>query len=140
MIGLFITAEPTIFNIDSDGSSYSGGPPLSQAARILWPCAFAFVFVPVAIVYVLTEKEMKREEVKMNLRKLCGVTFKLPLKWSRNSECYKQIQMLLLFAGGITLFYDLDYYFSVCYPIFPFPYRFYTQLWNGKKVFSKKFT
>ena len=108
MIGLFITAEPTIFNIDSDGSSDSGGPPLSQAARILWPCAFAFGFVPVAIGYVLTEKEMKREEVKMNLRKLSGLTFKLPLKWSRNSECYKQIQMLLLFAGGITLFYDLD--------------------------------
>ena len=65
MIGLFITAEPTIFNIDSDGSSDSGGPPLSQAARILWPCVFAFGFVPVAIGYVLTEKEMKREEVKI---------------------------------------------------------------------------
>ena len=69
MIGLFITAEPTIFNIDSDGTSDSGGPPLSEAARILWPCAFAFGFVPVAIGYVLTEKEMKREEVKMSQTK-----------------------------------------------------------------------
>lgn len=76
MIGLFITAEPTIFNIDSDGSSDSGGPELSQAARILWPCAFAFGFVPVAIGYVLTEKEMKREEVKMNqMRKILWRNF-----------------------------------------------------------------
>ena len=63
LIGLFITAEPTIFNIDSDGSSDSRGSEISDAARILWPCAFAFGFLPVAISYVLTEKEMKREEV-----------------------------------------------------------------------------
>ena len=63
MIGLFITAEPTVFDIDSDGSSESDGQPIFEAARILWPCAFAFGFIPVAISFVLTEKEMKREEV-----------------------------------------------------------------------------
>ena len=66
MIGLFITAEPTIFNIDSGDSGDPAEDELSQAARILWPCAFAFGFLPVAIGYVLTEKEMKREEVNKN--------------------------------------------------------------------------
>ena len=63
LIGLFITAEPTVFNIDSDGGSGSDGPHISEAARILWPLAFACGFIPVAISYVLTEKEMKRDEV-----------------------------------------------------------------------------
>ena len=44
----------------------------------------------------------------------------------------------LLLLGGITLLYDMDQCFPVCYPIFPFPYRFYTQLWNGKNKIKQR--
>ncbi len=64
MIGIFITAEPAIFNIDQGGTENTSGQKLSLIERVLWPLAFAMGFVPVAISYVLTEKEMKRNEVK----------------------------------------------------------------------------
>ncbi len=64
LIGLFITAEPTIFSVDGAGGDAAGGPQISAAARVLYPTAFALGFVPVAVSYVLTEKEMKREEVR----------------------------------------------------------------------------
>ncbi len=71
VIGIFITAEPAIFNIDQGGTDNAPGQELSLAERVLWPFAFAMGFVPVAISYVLTEKEMKRDEVKLKALERC---------------------------------------------------------------------
>ena len=63
----------------------------------------------------------------------------LPSKCTQIEYYFK---CFLLFPGGITLVYDMDQHFPVCYPVFPFPHRFYTKLWNGKnniKVLSASY-
>ncbi len=60
LIGLFISIEPTIFNLYGSTSSHSDQ---STVHRILWPMAFALGFVPVGIINVLVEKEMKKQDV-----------------------------------------------------------------------------
>ena len=62
LIGLFISSEPTVFGLDGSTSSTSDH---SAAYRILWPMAFALGFLPVGIMNVLIEKEMKKDEVSM---------------------------------------------------------------------------
>ncbi|XP_070549294.1 crt homolog 3-like [Ptychodera flava] len=60
LVGLFISMEPVIFNIDNEGSS-SGDKGLSTAERVLWPIIFLVGFLPLAVMNVLLEKVMKEE-------------------------------------------------------------------------------
>ncbi|KAK3104794.1 hypothetical protein FSP39_010283 [Pinctada imbricata] len=60
LVGLFITIEPQIWGIDADADANAAHE--SAAARILWPLCFAFGFLPIGIMNVICEKELKKEE------------------------------------------------------------------------------
>ncbi|XP_061188243.1 uncharacterized protein LOC133196351 [Saccostrea echinata] len=62
MAGLFITAEPQIFGINSADDSNTAEE--STSARILWPLCFALGFLPIGIMNVICEKELKNSEAK----------------------------------------------------------------------------
>lgn len=65
MAGLFITAEPQIFGINADDDSNTADE--STSSRILWPLCFALGFLPIGLMNVICEKELKSGEVcKMN--------------------------------------------------------------------------
>nr|XP_034316088.1 uncharacterized protein LOC117685718 [Crassostrea gigas] len=57
MAGLFITAEPQIFGINTDDDSNTANE--STSARILWPLCFALGFLPIRLMNVICEKELK---------------------------------------------------------------------------------
>lgn len=61
MAGLFITAEPQIFGINADDDSNTADE--STSARILWPLCFALGFLPIGLMNVICEKELKGGEV-----------------------------------------------------------------------------
>lgn len=61
MAGLFITAEPQIFGINTDDDSNTADE--STSARILWPLCFALGFLPIGLMNVICEKELKGGEV-----------------------------------------------------------------------------
>ena len=61
MAGLFLTIEPQIFGINSDDDSNTVNE--STSARILWPLCFALGFLPVGLMNVTCEKELKKGEV-----------------------------------------------------------------------------
>lgn len=61
MAGLFITAEPQIFGINTDDDSNTANE--STSARILWPLCFALGFLPIGLMNVICEKELKSGEV-----------------------------------------------------------------------------
>jgi hypothetical protein len=62
MAGLFITSEPQIFGINSDDDSNTAEE--STSARILWPLCFALGFLPIGLMNVICEKELKTSEVR----------------------------------------------------------------------------
>ncbi|XP_077998905.1 uncharacterized protein LOC144451867 [Glandiceps talaboti] len=62
MVGLFISMEPTIFDIDhTNESSGSGEKKESRLGRILWPMTFLLGFLPLAIMNVVLEKVRDKE-------------------------------------------------------------------------------
>ncbi|XP_065188822.1 uncharacterized protein LOC135819524 [Sycon ciliatum] len=62
IIGLVISTEPVIFNIDGQGSS---GPVKTKAiTRFVWSCVFMIGFVPLAINNVVEEKLLKQSAKK----------------------------------------------------------------------------
>lgn len=67
LVGLFITSEPQIWGLDQ-GAGGSGGAKQTVAARILWPLCFALGFIPVGLMNVFCEKELKKDEVGYNFR------------------------------------------------------------------------
>ncbi|XP_077985154.1 uncharacterized protein LOC144439444 [Glandiceps talaboti] len=68
LIGLFISMEPVIFNIDNADDTGAGGHQ-STASRVIWPTIFLFGFLPAGIMNVLMEKIMEKESsaVKANV-------------------------------------------------------------------------
>ncbi|XP_070559933.1 crt homolog 3-like [Ptychodera flava] len=73
LIGLFISMEPIIFNIDNEDSS-SSGQHQSTASRVLWPACFLLGFLPVGVMNVLLEKVMKQEVIHKKLSHTCKLS------------------------------------------------------------------
>ena len=61
MVGLFITTEPQIWGIDAGDDANTKNQSVS--ARILWPLCFAMGFLPIGMLNVICEKELKKDEV-----------------------------------------------------------------------------
>ncbi|KAJ8320713.1 hypothetical protein KUTeg_002300 [Tegillarca granosa] len=83
LVGLFITTEPQIWGLDK-GDDPSGDAKQTVAARILWPLCFAIGFIPVGLMNVFCEKELKKDE---------GQSFSF-ITWSQIYQC---VCMVLLF-------------------------------------------
>lgn len=64
LVGLFITIEPQIWNLEGSGSS-SGNGGGTGVGRVLWPMCFALGFVPAALLNVYIERQTKSEEVSL---------------------------------------------------------------------------
>lgn len=64
LIGLFISLEPTIFNIDGNGGGGGGGEHLSNFEKFIWPVIFMFGFLPVGISNAVLERELKKGETE----------------------------------------------------------------------------
>ena len=68
VIGLIISTEPVIFNLDGQGSS--GAVHTKPIVKFVWSCVFMLGFVPLAINNVFEEKIVKRaansEKLKMS--------------------------------------------------------------------------
>ncbi|XP_070561457.1 crt homolog 3-like [Ptychodera flava] len=79
MIGLFISMEPIIFNIDHADDAGSGKDKQTTLGRILWPCAFLLGFLPLAIMNVVLERIKDQETSSavvnawLNVYTLCSV-------------------------------------------------------------------
>lgn len=64
LIGLFISLEPTIFNINGTNESSHQRSDLSPFEQVLWPIIFMFGFLPLGIMNAVLEKELKKEETE----------------------------------------------------------------------------
>ena len=62
LIGLFIALEPEIFNIGQSNTPQPGAVTGIMAA--LWPVIFLLGFLPLGILNVLIERELKKGQVK----------------------------------------------------------------------------
>ncbi|PIK54190.1 hypothetical protein BSL78_08920 [Apostichopus japonicus] len=64
LIGLFISLEPTIFNIDGSNGSADNPDNLTPFEKFLWPMVFMFGFLPLGILNTVLEKELKKGETE----------------------------------------------------------------------------
>ncbi|XP_071944135.1 crt homolog 3-like [Antedon mediterranea] len=62
LIGVFISLEPVIFNVDQSTSSSSESS--SSGTRVMWPFLFALSFLPFGIYNVVIEKELKKDDTE----------------------------------------------------------------------------
>ncbi|XP_065183625.1 uncharacterized protein LOC135814430 [Sycon ciliatum] len=62
IVGLIISTEPVIFNIDGQGSS--GSVHTKPIVRFVWSCVFMIGFIPLAINNVVEEKILKKSAKK----------------------------------------------------------------------------
>nr|XP_022326332.1 uncharacterized protein LOC111126172 isoform X4 [Crassostrea virginica] len=100
MAGLFLTIEPQIFGINSDDDSNTVNE--STSARILWPLCFALGFLPVGLMNVTCEKELKKGEAgsfsEFSTRYKTGTI----CMFSSKTECNGLVGKSWLFFGGYT--------------------------------------
>ncbi|XP_071944136.1 crt homolog 3-like [Antedon mediterranea] len=66
LIGLFISLEPVIFDVDQSTSSSSDSlsESSSSGTRVMWPFLFALGFLPLGIFNVVIEKELKKDDTE----------------------------------------------------------------------------
>lgn len=127
MAGLFITAEPQIFGINTDDDSNTADE--STSARILWPLCFALGFLPIGLMNVICEKELKGGEVCIIYFHLLIHTY---ITWLKHIT---QILKYFFFIGKIIQLYHVV---PICpnhlHGVFILD-RFYSRIWNGMCLF-----